>query len=116
MSGRPREYDRDAIKEAFRAYIEEAPIPILAKFCAKQGFPKSYLYDWAKDDQELDILVKLCVTKKEGALEDGCLNGELNPAMSIFSLKQMGWTDKQENTLKGDPEAPIVISKAGMGW
>ena len=30
--------------------------------------------------------------------------------MAIFSLKQLGWTDRSEQTHKGDQSAPLVFS------
>lgn len=106
---RPREYDRTAIAKAFQEYIESEEIPILAKFAANQGFGKQVLYDFADTDEEFSYLVKKCLTKKEGALEYKGLKGELALPMAIFSLKQLGWSDKQEQTLKGDAKAPLIV-------
>jgi hypothetical protein len=39
------------------------------------------------------------------------LYGEINVRVAIFSLKQLGWSDRAEQTHRGDAFAPIVISE-----
>ena len=107
--GRPREYDRDLIAQQFAAYILETEIPIVAEFAAQHGLSKQFLYDC----EELSGLVKQCTCKKEGALERKALQGDCNVTMAIFSLKQLGWTDKVDNTLKGDANQPLALTLVG---
>lgn len=107
--GRPRIHDPAVIGPIFSAYIEQTEIPIVAEFAAQQGYGKQVIYDLADVDEEFSYLLRKCVSKKEGALEAKGLRGEVNTSMAIFSLKQLGWTDKQENTLKGDAKAPLVM-------
>jgi hypothetical protein len=102
----PRKYDREAILAAFQTYIAETPIPIIAEFAAQQCVSRQ----WLNEIADFDDLRHLCATKKEGALERYCLNGLVPPAMAIFSLKQLGWTDRSEQTHKGDQSAPLVFS------
>ena len=104
--GRPREIDREALKIAFERYIEETPIPIVAEFAASQGLSKQYVHQC----EELLDLIKICLSKKESALERQSLDGDVNVTMAIFSLKQLGWSDRQETTHKGD--VTIVTSEA----
>jgi hypothetical protein len=61
------------------------------------------LYDW----EELADLLKLCTTKKKAALERAAFEGRINPTVAIFSLKQLGWSDRAEQTFKGDNHAPM---------
>src|SRR4029077_1943393 len=96
-AGRPREYDREAILTAFEKYVTETDIPIIAEFAAQQGFGKHVLHDF----EEFSNLLKKCTAKKEGALEREALAGKVNCSMAIFSLKQLGWTDRQETTHRG---------------
>jgi len=102
-AGRPREHDRAALAAEFIAYIENAEIPIIAEFAHRHGVSKSVLYDWP----EFADLLKLCTSKKEAALERKALAGEINVSMAIFSLKQLGWSDRAEQTLHGDKHAPV---------
>lgn len=105
-TGRPRKYNRKQLLIDFARYIEETEIPIAAQFAARNGFGKSLLYEW----EEFSELLKLCTTKKEAALEQKALAGDINVTMAIFSLKQLGWSDRQETTHRGDAAHPLVIS------
>ena len=107
--GRPREYDRALIAEQLASYILETDIPIVAEFAAQHGLTRQFVYDC----EELSDLVKQCTFKKEGALERKALQGDCNVTMAIFSLKQLGWTDKVDNTLKGDANQPIALTLIG---
>jgi hypothetical protein len=90
--GRPQEYDRLSLAAAFQEYIEATEIPIIAEFAYKNNVVRDTLYDWP----EFATLLKKCVAKKEAALESKALAGDVNVAMAIFSLKQLGWSDKQD--------------------
>lgn len=103
--GRPPKFtepDKIKLAEEFEEYINKTELPIIAEFAASKGLWKSYLHD----NQEFANLIKRCTTKKESALERGTLKGELNPAMAIFSLKQMGigWKDRAEKIIFVDPK------------
>lgn len=91
-AGRPREHDRAALLAAFELYIAQTTIPIVAEFAVSQGLHRQQLYEI----DELSDAIKLCVSKKEVALEKGALSGDLNCTMAIFSLKQIGWKDAQK--------------------
>jgi hypothetical protein len=88
--GRPRKYDRESLLEEFLAYIEATDIPIIAEFASQQGVPRGLLYDWP----EFSAQVKSCIDTKEAQLERKALAGEINVAMAIFSLQQLGCTDR----------------------
>lgn len=103
---RPREWDREALREALNQYIDTTDIPILADFAEKHGVLRPYLYDMP----ELSDAIKRCTQKKESALEIMGLTGAVNTSMAIFSLKQLGWTDRIDTTLKGDKAHPLQIS------
>jgi hypothetical protein len=103
---RPREWDRVELREALLQYIENNDIPILAEFAHTHGVARQYLYDLP----ELADAVKDCTTKKEAGLERQALKGNVNCSMAIFSLKQLGWTDRIDTTLKGDKAHPLQIS------
>lgn len=99
--GRPPKYTKEIKKdlyEKFEMYINKTTIPILAEFAYKNNVPKQTFYDWP----EFSNLLKKCMNKKEVSLEKGVLFGKLNAAMGIFSLKQLGWTDKQDLSIKGN--------------
>ena len=104
--GRPRgpvkwtEERLDALADRLNQYTEETEIPILADFAYKNGILREQLYELARKNVHLAYAIKAIMERKQTVLETGALNGELNTTMAVFSLKQMGWTDKQETTLK----------------
>lgn len=92
--GRPPKHSDEQMTDLvakFKKYIDATEIPVIAEFSYQNGFGKQYLYD----RPEFSDLIKIALAKKESALEIGSLRGTLNPTMAVFSLKQMGWTDKQ---------------------
>jgi hypothetical protein len=105
---RPREWDRSELLEALIQYVDITPIPILAEFAHNHGVIRQYLYEMP----ELADAIKACTQKKEASLESKALSGDINCTMAIFSLKQLGWSDKQEQTIKGDAAQPLVISRS----
>jgi hypothetical protein len=94
---RPREWDRAELLEKLLHYVDNTDIPILARFAYEHGVDRQRLYEWP----ELADALKNCIAKKEAALEEGALTGMLNVSMAIFSLKQLGWSDRQEVAVKG---------------
>jgi hypothetical protein len=105
--GRPRKYDREALLEAFEAYIAATEIPIVAEFSWRQDVTRESLYQWP----EFRHALAMCLTKKEAQLERKALYNEINVSMAIFSLKQLGWSDRVRQTHRGDAFAPIIISE-----
>lgn len=94
-AGRSPKYSEDRIGELverFREYIKETDLPIIAEFAYQNEIDKTIIYD--KD--EFSTLRKMATAKKEAKLERATLTGEYNPTMAVFSLKQLGWTDKQQ--------------------
>ena len=99
--GRPPKFQEQEIQELvnkFDEYINETAIPIVAEFAYLNNIDKTYLYDRA----EFSTLMKKCIQKKEAQLEIGSLMGVLNSTQAIFSLKQLGWKDKQEIDMKSE--------------
>lgn len=90
--GRPQIHDREQLLKDFIDYIVKTDIPIVSEFAWTQGLHRQQLYEMA----ELSDAIKMCVTKKEYALESKALREEVNVSMAIFSLKQLGWSDQQK--------------------
>jgi hypothetical protein len=105
-AGRPREWDRAELARLISEYVDSTTIPILAEFAAKLGIRRQFLYEYP----ELKDAVERLIAKKEGALEREALCGNVNCSMAIFSLKQLGWRDTHEATLKSDPAAPLAFT------
>lgn len=93
--GRPVKWTATIIEELkikLEEYTDGTDIPILADFCTKNKVLKQRLYE----RHELSDSIKMLIQKKEANLELGCLTNAINPTMAIFSLKQLGWSDKTE--------------------
>ena len=99
--GRPPKYTEPDINEMvrkFTEYIDDKDMPIIAEFAYLNDIDRLYLYD----HMEFSTLLKKAIAKKESYLEEKGLKGEVNPTMAIFSLKQLGWRDKQEVEHSGE--------------
>jgi len=111
--GRPpklNEENKSELIDKFTQYIEETDIPIIAEFAYKNGLWKQYFYDHA----EFTDLIKKATSKKEAVLEKGMITNLYNPAATIFSLKQMGWRDKQEFEHSGTTTNNINLSSLSV--
>ena len=73
-------------------YIRDTDIPIIAEFAYLNDVRRQFLYE----SPALADSIKKCTEKKESQLERMSLKGEVNTTQAIFSLKQLGWTDRQE--------------------
>lgn len=99
--GRPpklEEHDIQELVNKFEKYVEETEIPIVVEFAYLNNLDRTFLYDRA----EFSTVLKKCIQKKESQLEKGSLMGVLNSTQAIFSLKQLGWKDKQEIDMKSE--------------
>ena len=107
--GRKRKYDRVVLAKELEHYIESTEIPIFKEFCVRQKASRSTLYEM----EELKPLISMCTEKKEAALERLSLEGKVNVTQAIFSLKQLGWRDKQEHEVTGAGGGPIIVKFEG---
>jgi hypothetical protein len=97
--------------DRFKKYIDNTTLPIIAEFAYMNEIDRNYLYDNAI----FSTLLKRCIAKKEANLEKGALTGKLNPSMAIFSLKQIGWKDKQADELQQQPVINISLKGVSNG-
>lgn len=107
--GRPANYnaaDIKRIKAELRKYIDETEIPIVAGFAHKHGVSRQSLYDY----EDFSSLINELIDKKESVIEEGTLTGKYNPSMAIFSLKQLGWSDKTQTELTGKDGGAVEIA------
>lgn len=110
--GRPRTYSDDEVLdliERFEEYIANTDIPIIAEFAYQNGVLRETLYDY----EEFSTLRKAAIDKKEAQLERLALKGEVDKTMAIFSLKQLGWSDKQQVEHSGDAGFIKIIMPNG---
>jgi hypothetical protein len=101
--GRPRSLTPEDVAKLvieFDNYIKTSSIPVIAEFAYKNGLTRQSLYDY----DEFSTLLKICTEKKEAQLELMSLRGEVNSTQAIFSLKQMGWKDRESKIVFVDPK------------
>lgn len=106
--GRPKKYNDGWKSEALKSiekYIDKEEIPILKEWCYQNKISSTYIYEL----EEFSEPIKRLLEKKESQLERKGLKGEIDRTMAVFSLKQLGWTDKQEIETKGNSEVEVII-------
>jgi hypothetical protein len=99
------------IVDAMMEYTERSSIPILAEFAYQRKIPVNTF----SEIPELNEAKQMLFLKKQAQLEKGTLLGQLNPSMAIFSLKQLGWSDKQEiveKTTDSDQSLLAALTKS----
>lgn len=113
--GRPPKVKINDILAAVDPYLEDADPPIVAEFAHQQGITRQYLYELAatakkRGDARLSDAIKKLSEAKEIKLERGGLSGRYSPSVAIFSLKQLGWSDKgpaEEASDDGGTDDPL---------
>lgn len=97
----------DPLKAKFKKYIYGTDIPIIKEFAYLNDISRPTLYDIANKDEDFAEIMQICIDKKEAQLERKGLNNEINTTMAVFSLKQLGWTDKHETAITGNINNPF---------
>lgn len=93
------------INEALKKYLEETDIPIVAEFAYKNHIRRQLLYE----NKILSDTIKELIDKKEAQLERMALDNDVDKTMAIFSLKQLGWRDKQDIAMESDNKLDITV-------
>ena len=112
--GRPPIYTAKKKKEIIdklEKYIEQTAIPIVAEFAYQNDIRKSTLYDF----EEFSHSMKKLIAKKEAQLEKLALAGKVNPTFAIFSLKQVGWSDKMQTENVNVNKTKVIVIEGGDG-
>lgn len=95
--GRPTRYKAKEMCPIIDKYTDETEMPIIKEVCFLNGWVYKRVFNIAKEEryQELRDSLDRLLNKKEIYLEKELIKGKLNPAGAIFSLKQLGWTEKK---------------------
>ena len=75
-------------------------VPILKECCLRNQWNYDWIMQMQREDEELSDAIHTLLGWKEVILEQGMLTGVLRPGAAIFSLKQLGWTDRQDIKLQ----------------
>ena len=116
--GRPKKYTDEVIeqiRQAMEKYIEITDIPIVAEFAYQSKIPRFKLYEFAENNDEFQYTIKGLIDKKEAQLERQCLNGKIDKTMAVFSLKQLGWKDKNEVEHSGNIKHEFIAEWGANG-
>jgi hypothetical protein len=108
--GAPLKYSPENIEkicQLLSKYIDENDVPILAEFCYLNDVSRQALY--ASQYPQFATLREKCLTKKEANLERLAANGAWDTRMAIFSLRQLGWTDRKEVEHSGSVDSKVQI-------
>jgi hypothetical protein len=110
-TGRPRKYTKELIEEIrvkLDEYIDNNDIPILAEFAYQNNIKRARLYELRNEDEDFSCTMEKIKAKKEAQLEKLGLMNVINSTVSIFSLKQLGWSDKQQIDVSGNVGVTII--------
>lgn len=105
--GRPVVWNEKKIKEVIEqmeSYTDKAFLPMLSEFAYNHGYNRSQLYEY----KGLSDAIKRMMMKKETKLQLMAISGKIHPSFAIFSLKQLGWSDKQE--IQHDTKKSITVN------
>lgn len=106
--GRPKKYNEEWIKtglKSIKKYIQDTELPILKEWCYQNDISSTYIYEI----EEFSEPIKKLLDKKEAQLERLGQENKINPTMAVFSLKQLGWKDRQEIETTGKGEVEVII-------
>jgi hypothetical protein len=106
--GRPRNHTDEEVevfRKALEKYVQDTDIPILVEFCYMNDLSRDDLYNYP----EFCTLRKKAIDKKEAQLERKGLDNDIDKTLAIFSLKQLGWSDKQEIAHSGDVNVKVTL-------
>lgn len=104
-AGRPPKIPPEELAQKLDEYMESTDVPIVAEFAYLMGYNRTSIYEIPEISDGLRALV----TKKEFALERLGLstNSTAQQRMAEMSLKQIGWSEKQDVNLTGG----VVLTK-----
>jgi hypothetical protein len=111
-AGRPRKWNADKLAEGLEKYTLEKfnnpkEYPILKEFCFIEGVLYDTLSEISKKNEKLFRAIKRCMMAKEIKVEQLTSRKRIDNSFGIFTLKQMGWSDKQDISLTGPNGGPV---------
>ena len=110
-TGRPPKVNIEYLINGVDDYLKKSNPPIVAEYAHQHGITRQYIYELAKKDEQLSDAIKKISEAKEVMLEKKALKGQYNASMAIFSLKQLGWKDRQEEKSDDDDMVKQFLEK-----
>ncbi|WP_167510637.1 terminase small subunit [Chryseobacterium sediminis] len=108
-SGRGDDYKKTTETYEYKFWIREPETPSVTGLAIYLGFEsRQSMYDYLAKP-EYSYFIKKALLHVENTYERGLWNDKV--VGPIFGLKNMGWTDKSETKLTGDPDNPIEVKE-----
>lgn len=110
--GRPKsdKYDIAKMIKIIEKYTDETDLPILKEVCYKNSWYYDYVMELQRKHEKLTHSIKRLLAKKEVELERGGLTGKYQQTQTIFSLKQLGWTDNKESSDVSNNNRVVIVN------
>ena len=105
-----QKYKTENLVALLDKYTNDTDIPILKEVCYQNYLNYDTIMKYQRTDELLMQSIKRLLDKKESQLERKGLNKEIDRTVAIFSLKQLGWKDKQEISF-GEEQADEIDIK-----
>jgi hypothetical protein len=104
-----QKYKTENLVALLDKYTNDTDIPILKEVCYQNYLNYDTIMKYQRTDELLMQSIKRLLNKKESQLERKGLNKELDRTVAIFSLKQLGWKDRQEISFEEEQADEIDI-------
>ena len=101
-------YKTDFVLKQMNDYIDNTELPIFKEVCYQNNWDTARIYQLGNEHEEILDTIKKLSNKKEAELEKGGLTGKYNSTMAVFSLKQLGWKDRQEVEVGSNKESNSI--------
>lgn len=105
-----QKYKTENLVALLDKYTNDTDIPILKEVCYQNYLNYDTIMKYQRTDELLMQSIKRLLYKKESQLERKGLNKEIDRTVAIFSLKQLGWKDRQEISF-GEEQADEIDIK-----
>ena len=103
-------YNIDEMVDIIERYTDDTEIPILKEVAYQNYWNYDTIMKYQRVNENLMQSIKRLLDKKEAQLERKGLNKEIDRTVAIFSLKQLGWKDRQEISF-GEEQADEINIK-----
>ena len=108
-------YDIETLCKQMEEYTMSTEIPILKEFAFNNRLDYGYLVNLRdhaanKGDNRLSESISRLLCKKEFMLEKLAVREQINVSFAVFSLKQLGWREKQELELGANTVNKLKIN------
>lgn len=103
----------DNLIQDINEYADTTDFPILKELCYLKNYNYDTVMKYQKQNEDIKAAVKRLLYKKEAYLEREGLKGTINPTMAVFSLKQLGWRDKQDTDDKEQAKNGVITDLIG---